>query len=260
MAEHGALIDISVVLPALGEADNLKLLLPRLERTLREMKIPFEILVIDAASALDDTELVCGKAGVVYCKRQGGNEYGDAVRTGISKARGRLILFMDADGSHSPEFIPNLYFQAADHEIVIASRYAEHGESENGILSVLMSHALNVSYRFFLGIPCRDVSNSFKLYRADSLKRLRLGCKKFDIIEEILFRIHENNPEVRISELPYRFKKRALGKSKRNLLTFALASVATLLRLRFEAEKPDRIAGEEVVDSSSTRKSGSLSE
>ncbi len=55
------------------------------------------------------------------------NTFGDAVRTGIAEAMGERIIFMDADGSHAPEFILKLIDQSDANEIVIASRYVEGG-------------------------------------------------------------------------------------------------------------------------------------
>src|SRR4051812_14496611 len=123
--------DLSVVIPAYLEEENLRIILPRLAAVLRGTGRSFEVLVVDTEKPIDNTRDVCGQHGAIWCPREGGNNYGDAVRTGLARARGDLILFMDADGSHTPEFIPRLLEHAAANDIVIASRYVEGGATEN---------------------------------------------------------------------------------------------------------------------------------
>ena len=224
---------LSVVLPAYLEEENLRLLLPRIASVLETIGIDTEIIVVDAMAPLDGTAAVAAAAGAVALPRAGGNTYGDAVRTGIAAARGEWVVFMDADGSHPPEWVGKLFAARGGQDLVIASRYVESGFTENSLGLVLMSRVLNWTYSVVLGIPVKDVSNSFRLYRGDMLRALRLGCDNFDIVEEILIKLLRAHHGLRILEIPFTFKKRMFGDSKRNLLAFALGYVFTLLKLRF---------------------------
>jgi dolichol-phosphate mannosyltransferase len=157
--------------------------------------------------------------------------YGNAVCTGIARSRGRHVLFMDADGSHNPDFIPELWKWRADFDLVIASRYAPGGKTENPWILILMSQMVNIVFRLVLGLRCLDVSNSFRLYRGDDLRKLRLECQHFDIVEEILVKLAYSRDHFRIKETPSTFEKRKAGKTKRQLVTFALGYIGTLRRL-----------------------------
>ena len=76
---------ISVALPAYKEAENLKVMLPKLKRVLAD--VPHEIIVIDTQRSMDDTKNICMQCGdIKYIHRKGGERYGDAVRTAFSKA------------------------------------------------------------------------------------------------------------------------------------------------------------------------------
>ena len=222
---------LSVVIPAYLEEENLRLLLPRVKSTLATLGATHEILVVDTASPLDNTEAVCRLAGATHVRRSGGNAYGDAVRTGIARAQGRYLIFMDADGSHAPEYIPRLYQQAADYDMVVASRYVSGGATENPPLLIFMSRVLNSLYRVLLRIRCLDVSNSYKLYRAELLKSVPLACNNFDIIEEILIKCSLKKRDLRILEIPFTFKKRMFGQTKRSLFRFMLSFYWTLIKL-----------------------------
>lgn len=224
-------MELSVVLPAYLEEENLRVLLPRLHPVLRRLA-GYEVIVVDTRRPMDQTRQACEEHGARYLPREHGDSYGDAVRTGIAAAAGRWVLLMDADGSHTPEFIPSLWERREEADVVIASRYTEGGHSENLLALRWMSIVLNLSYSWVLGLHCRDVSNSFKLYRGEQLRRLTLRCDNFDVVEEILFKLRKGNPGLRILEVPFTFKKRMFGETKRNLFLFILTYLYTIVKLR----------------------------
>lgn len=226
-------IKLSILLPAYLEEENLRILLPRIKAIASELTDKFEIIIIDTEKPMDGTSEACKENGVLYVNRTGGNTYGAAIRTGISKSRGEKVIFMDADGSHHPEFIKKLYAEKDQYELVIASRYIEGGHTENSTILVLMSKIVNWGYSFALNINCKDVSNSFKLYNGDMLRKISLTCNNFDVVEEILFKLIRANPNSKIKEIPFSFKQRMFGETKRNLLKFIFTYVFTLIKLRF---------------------------
>lgn len=224
-------MELTVVLPAYQEAENLAVLIPDIRRALASTGISYEIAVIDAPSALDETPRICKEERAAHFPRTGGPEYGNAVRTGIRVARGDYILFMDADGSHPAEFIPELLKHRKANDIVIASRYVRDGGSENNAILKGMSLLLNRTYGLVLGLNCRDVSNSFRVYRADVLRRLDLRCADFDVVAEILIRAFAYRKDLRVAEIPFRFHRRIHGKSKRHFLKLVASHISTLVRL-----------------------------
>lgn len=224
-------IALSILLPAYEEADNLDRLLPQIDRVLNSSGIAHEVLVIDAPAHRDDTQDVCLRHSVRYIQRTGGELYGDAIRTGIAAAGGERFIIMDADGSHNPEFLPQLWFRRDDADLVIASRYVIGGRTDNPRLLILLSLAVNLVFRIVLCLKCADVSNSFRLYRAEQVRGLVLECDNFDIVEELLVKLSYSKPDFTILEIPFTFEKRQAGKTKRKLVAFAFSYIATLRRL-----------------------------
>lgn len=224
-------IELSIVLPAYEEADNLNILLPRLHEIVGKLTPRYEILVIDTEAPRDATPEACLKHNAAYVPRHGGNLYGHAVRTGAHRTLGEYVLFMDADGSHNPLFIPDLWNRRESADLVIASRYIPGGKTENPQMLIWMSHVVNLAFRMVLGLDCFDVSNSFRLYRGEDLRRLTLECDHFDIVEEILVKLVFCRSGYRVVEVPITFEKRKAGKTKRQLFSFALGYLATLVRL-----------------------------
>ncbi len=235
--------ELSVVLPCYQEEENLRILLPRIIKVLKNLQLDYEILIIDTNTPMDESKSVClefEEDCVRYHHRKPGNFYADAVRSGIEFADGAHIVFMDADGSHSPEFIPHLLEYKNDHDLVVASRYIDGGYTENSKSLVYMSKIVNLAYSFVLGVECKDVSGSFKLYKAQHLKSVDLHCKNFDVIEELLFKIAKNNPGLKIKEIPYTFKQRLFGDSKRSLLVFIWTYFMTLMKLWLSSKKSSK--------------------
>lgn len=230
--------ELSVVLPAYEEAANLAILLPQLHEALQRLKVSYEIIVVDSDVPRDATHDVCARHQVTCVSRRGGPLYGDAIRTAQEVARGTYVVLMDADGSHSPDFIQQLWSQRHDADMVIASRYVKGGETDNPAVLIFLSLVVNVVFRTVLGLNAADVSNSFRLYHGDELRSLKLVCNHFDIVEEILVKLYFSRPNYKLKELPFRFGKRKEGQTKRKLIPFAIGYLGTLRRLR--ALKPKK--------------------
>ncbi len=129
-------MSISVILPSYNEALNLEKLLPYLTLKLIELNCDYEILVIDTIKSMDNSEIVAVENGAIYINRENGNKYGDAIRTGISKAKYSNILIMDADGSHDSKYIKYFYENKikSNYDLVIGSRYIKGGGTDNNYL------------------------------------------------------------------------------------------------------------------------------
>ena len=225
-------MDLSVILGAYKEANNLQVLLPKLEKILSALPVQFEILVIDVSPSLDNTAQVCTHfAHVRYVTRQHNNSYGSMVRSGIKQARFSNLLFMDADGSHDPKYLPDMIKQAQNYDLVIGSRYIKGGGTCNGFWLQAQSRLLNWIYRTVLQLKVHDISNSFRCYRAEQLKTLSLEAENFDILEEILVKLQLQYPHLTIKEIPIFFNKRQEGTSHRNLLVFIGSFVRTMCYL-----------------------------
>ncbi len=225
------MVELSVVIPSLNESKNLDFVLPRLNSALTTTGLDYEILVVDTVNLDAATQQVCKKNAATYLNRQPNNSYGSANRSGIKAAQGAHILIMDADGSHEPEFIHKMLSFQDDFDIVIASRYAKGGASRATTKAIVMSRMLNATYGLVFGLNYADLSNSFKLYKSEVLKKLDLKCENFDIIQEILVKARRNKPGLKIKEVPYIFQERVTGKSKRETAKFIYTYLRTLCRL-----------------------------
>lgn len=220
---------LSVVIPAYREAENLQIILPKIHEALKGMD--YEVNIIDTMEPLDDTEAVCLQNDVNYYHREGGNLYGDAIRTGIKVAQKDHILIMDADGSHSPSDFDKMLKDAENYDLTIGSRYVTDGKTDNPWILIFMSWIVNVCFRLALGLKVKDISDSFRIYNAADVKALKLNCNNFDLVEEIIIKLSVIHKDYRIREVPITFNKRMYGESKRDLVKFAFSYISTIVKL-----------------------------
>ena len=224
--------ELSVVMPAYREAESLQTLLPQLVPIVRSLDAHAEVIVADSREPLDNTAEICRAAGVVHLERTGGDSYGDAVRSGIQRSRGRYVQLMDSDGSHNPLAIESLWQRRAEADIVIGSRYVKGGHTENPAHLIFMSRMLNHVYRLAFSLPVADVSNSFRLYNGAQLRSLVLVSNNFDIVEEILIRLVYGPAHSSVREVPMTFEQRKAGESKRDLGKFLLSYIASMRKMQ----------------------------
>jgi len=228
MGENGpGHIALSVIIPAWNERENLELLLPALRETLDDLGVSWEIIVADGGSHDGTAEAALQRGARVVRQRERG--YAAALLEGIRESRARFIVTMDADLSHRPAFLTDLWKHRDQAELLIASRYVPGGESRTGWFRRLMSRVLNITYTRVLSLPLRDISSGFRMYRRDTLDGLTLRAQAFDILEEILIKIYTQG--FRVLELPFRYLTRGSGRSHVRLVKFAWAYLKTLVRM-----------------------------
>jgi len=232
---------VTVVLPTYNEADNL----PVIVRALFALPLPqLRVLVVDDNSPDGTGELADrlaaesgGRLDVVH--RTGKEGLGRAYVDGMTRALDAgadFVVQMDADLSHPPEALPQLLGTALATRagVVIGSRYVTGGvlAQEWGLHRRLLSAWANFYVQRLLSVRIRDVTAGFKLWRAETLRDLRLetvGSNGYSFQVEMNYRAVLRGHK--ILEVPIRFDERARGASKMSL-TVQLESALVPLRLR----------------------------
>jgi len=229
---------IEINIPALDEYENLQLLIPQILKEIAQHDhLTFRVKVIVRNDEPQHTLDLLDNFNVEGIRRQPDNSFGSAISTGLATISNlsKFVIFMDADGSHQPSSIIKLVNQAKQSgaDIVIASRYIDGGKTDNSMILKLMSKTLNKIFGLILGIGCKDVSTNFKIYKSDLIRDIKLSCKNFDVVEELLLKVKvKSGPNFTFVEIPDHFQQRKFGKSKRQLTVFIVSYIATLVKLR----------------------------
>jgi len=138
-----------------------------------------------------------------------------AMQTAIEQNYSSLIT-LDADWSHPPSALSPMIAAAESADVVIGSRYCPGGGIEGWPWRrKVASRSINLATRFLLGVPVKDCSGNFRLYRTELLKQVpweELQDDGYAYIEEILWHLHLLGS--RFAEVPIVFTDRRAGESK----------------------------------------------
>jgi dolichol-phosphate mannosyltransferase len=231
-------VDLTVLLPVLNERDNLAVLLPRLARVLQGLGCRSEVLVVDGGSG-DGTAETAAALGARVLRQQSPG-YGGALKEGFAAAAGTYLLTLDADLSHDPNFIAKLWRARTRADLIIASRYVVGGVAIMPLGRRVLSQVLNRAFGVGLGLPVRDLSSGFRLYRTELLRTLPLTGRNFEILEDILVKAYMDGWQV--LELPFTYYPRERGSSHARVVRFGidlLRAFARLWRARNSIESAD---------------------
>jgi dolichol-phosphate mannosyltransferase len=232
-------VTVLVIVPTYNERLNLPRLVPAILR-----HAGYRIMIVDDGSP-DGTGQVAdelarewpGRIDVVH--RQGrrglGRSYVDGMRKALANGQADLICQMDADLSHDPEYLPALVAGAAEHDLVIGSRYL-HGISVVNwpLRRIMLSTAANWYIRAITGLRPRDCTSGFRCWRREALMRLPLDQVISDGYAFIVETLYEASRRgCRIGEVPIIFIERREGESKMSRRVIVESLIAPWrLRLR----------------------------
>src|SRR5262249_51007315 len=159
--------DLSIVIPALNEGPNLELLLPQLKSVLDRIGIRWEILIVTRDHDFGTRE--AGERGGARVLNQQEPGYGGALLSGFYEDRGCSIITMDADLSHQPTFIEDMWRERDNAEVIVASRYVPGGSADMPLGRYLLSRFLNMFFCRGLGLEIHDLSSGYRLYRKSAV-------------------------------------------------------------------------------------------
>jgi dolichol-phosphate mannosyltransferase len=218
-ADRPALGRVVMVLPTYNEVDNLAWIVGRV----RAAQPDLPVLVVDDNSP-DGTGKIAEElasaddhVGVVHRHEKGG--LGAAYKHGFRVALDAgfdVIGEMDADGSHQPEQLHLLLDALRDADLVIGSRWVPGGSVVNWpFRRELLSRGGNLYVRVLLGVPVRDATAGYRLFRRATLEAIDL-----DSVESTGY-VFQTDMVVRclragltVREVPIEFVERVRGDSK----------------------------------------------
>ncbi len=121
----------SVIIPAYNEEDAIRGTLEKIVEA--GMHETYEILFIDDGST-DNTAAIIQEYPVKLFRHSINKGYGAALKTGIRKAKGEKVIFMDSDGQHDPAYVQQIDVLLEDNDLVIGERSSASHQVANRML------------------------------------------------------------------------------------------------------------------------------
>jgi glycosyltransferase involved in cell wall biosynthesis len=154
---------LSIVLPAKNEAGSLNALLEEIAR----LHPAAELVVIDDGST-DATSQVAADAGARVVRHPYSMGNGAAIKSGARAAKGEILVFMDADGQHSPEdIVPLLARLDEGYDMAVGARQAG---SQANLGRGLANGFYNWFASLMVGQRIEDLTSGFRVVRAEKFQ------------------------------------------------------------------------------------------
>jgi dolichol-phosphate mannosyltransferase len=173
-----SLTRFSLVIPARDEAGCIRETLELLGSTLREAKIPFELVVVDDGSTDDTGAILEGMRAdwpeLAPVLNPGPHGIGLAIRRGLQAAQGDAVAIFMADASDDPGDVVR-YWEAlqAGYECVFGSRFIPGSQVHDyPRLKWFLNRMANAFIRLLFRHGLNDTTNAFKAYRKEVIQ----GC------------------------------------------------------------------------------------
>jgi len=202
---------LSLIVPLYNEEDNLQLLVESVFAVLAEDPNFLELLLIDDGSSDRTAALALRLANrerrIRLLSHDRNRGLGAAIRTGLEKAYGELILYTDGDLPFDFKLIPQLLTLATPDNVVVGCR-TNHGD---GAYRWLLSKGYNLLCRYLLGLHLRDVNFACKIIPRRALSRLQLNSEGSFVDAELLLECRRQG--LAMTEFPLAYYPRIRGKS-----------------------------------------------
>ena len=157
-----------------------------------------------------------------------------AVRCGVMRAKGDIIIVMDGDGSHNPQYIISMInLIKYGYDVVFGSRYIFGGRSEDSPVRKILSSIFCWMARIFLSVNVRDNMSGFVAMKRGVFEKY----VRYDYGYKFGLQIgYYGKPYLRIVELPVIFASRCEGKSHTNFKQ-GVTTLTLMLKMRLDGNK-----------------------
>ena len=230
---------LTVVIPVYNEGANFRALWGELSAGI---KTPFNALVVYDFDG-DNTvpvaqEIVSGGEPRIKLVR---NKYGrgvtNAIKTGLEAVESGPVLVTMADLSDDMRQVDDMYaLYLQGYDLICGSRYMKGGQLIGGpFFKQLMSRTSGLTLHYLRGVPTHDATNSFKLYDAAMVRKLKVeSVAGFELGLELTVKAFLNG--YRIAEIPSVWRDRTAGTSRFRVLHW----LPHYLKWYFHAFRPRR--------------------
>jgi dolichol-phosphate mannosyltransferase len=180
----------------------------------------------DLVARYKDTALVAVHHSIVNFGK------GAAIRIGLVKATGDIILIQDGDLEYDPADYVKVLEPIANGlaDVVYGSRFQLRPKGmalPNWIANKILTLSTNILY----GAGITDEATAYKAFRTEVLKSMRLTCMRFEFCPEVTAKVRRLG--YRIAEVPISYNARGLAEGKKIRWTDGFHAIWTLARYRF---------------------------
>jgi glycosyltransferase involved in cell wall biosynthesis len=221
-------LDLSLVIPVYNERDNLAPLVAEITASLRGAGWRYEVLMVDDGSSDGSADALAAlrtdhpELRIVRLARNAGQTA--AMDAGFHRARGRVVVTLDADLQNDPADIPLLVRELEGWDAVVGVRRVRR----DSLVRRLSSRVANYVRNCLSDETITDTGCSLKAYRREAVARLKLYRGMHRFLPTLL-----KMEGFRVREVPVGHRPRAHGRSKYGISNRLVPSFVDLLAVRW---------------------------
>ena len=225
---------LTVVIPVYNERNTIREVLKRVEKT----GLVSQIVIVDDGST-DGTRDVLKevanegtvKRDVFFHDRNQGK--GAALRTGIAKATGDIVLVQDADLEYDPRDYPSLLEPLLDGraDVVFGSRFLGGPHRVLFFWHYVVNRGLTLLSNILTNLNLTDMEVGYKLFKREVLEKITIKSDRFNFEPEITAKVAKQ--KVRIFEVPISYAGRTYEEGKKIGVWDGFEALWTIVKYRF---------------------------
>jgi len=217
-------VRVSVVVPALNEAENLPYVLPRIPSWVHE------VLLVDGHSTDATIEVARQLIPGIRVVQQSGKGKGAALRTGFAAATGDIIVMLDADGSTDPDEIPAFVGALlAGADFAKGTRFSQGaGTHDMPLYRRLGNWCFVILVRALFGGRYSDLCYGYNAFWSRVVPKLDLSADGFEI--ETMMNIRALRANLKIAEVASFEAPRVFGEGRLQTIPDGWRVAKTIMR------------------------------
>jgi glycosyltransferase involved in cell wall biosynthesis len=215
---------VSVVIPTLNEAGNIREALTTIDK---ELTVPKEIIVVDGNSTDGTKEIVKdSNCRLIVEPRRG---YGIALRTGMKQAKGDVIVMVDGDGTYEVRHIKLLLDTLIKNnaEMCLATRMYDPNKAM-GMMNFVANKVITFCFDMLYGQFLSDTQSGFRAISRSAIEKVELKEGDMSFATEMLVEFAKKG--FKMVEVPTVYKARKYGKTKLRKIKSGIEIFSTMIK------------------------------
>lgn len=241
---------LSVIIPVYNEAQTIREILGRVAR----VPIPKTVIVVDDGSTdgttqilrnlqADPAALIQEAASVPFrlevLAHEKNRGKGAAIRTGLTRIEGDVVILQDADLEYDPSEYPKLLQPILDGkaDVVYGSRFLGYPRRVLFFWHTAGNKFLTLTSNMFSNLNLTDMETGYKVFRAEVARAVRLHSDRFGFEPEFTAKIARGG--WRIYEVPVSYAGRTYAEGKKINWRDGVAALWTIIRFNLMPDRGD---------------------